>query len=159
MISAGFRGAFIRQQALRHDDCQSGAANDGAVFALNLPALVTTAPSLTWPKPAAITYGTPLSSAQLDATANVSGSFAYTPAIGTVLNTGTNTLTVVFTPTYAVDNRSVTNTVSLVVTPAPLTVTANNQTKDYGRTLTFGSGKCTLFTSGGLHKTEKRLGA
>lgn len=35
------------------------------------------------------------------------------------------------------------------ITPAPLTVTASNQSKNYGQTLTFGSGS-TQFTSGGL---------
>ena len=41
-----------------------------------------------------------LGSAQLDASASVAGTFAYTPAAGTVLHAGDNqTLSVVFTPT------------------------------------------------------------
>ena len=41
-------------------------------------------PTVTWAKPAAITYGTPLSGTQLDATASVPGTFTYTPAAGTI---------------------------------------------------------------------------
>ena len=49
-------------------------------------------PTITWNAPAAITYGTALSTTQLSATANVAGTFAYTPAAGTVLKAGTQTL-------------------------------------------------------------------
>jgi hypothetical protein len=73
-------------------------------------------PAITWATPAAITYGTALSATQLDATANVAGSFAYIPAAGTILGAGTNTLSVVFTPTDATNYSSVTQTVLLTVT-------------------------------------------
>ena len=57
-------------------------------------------PSITWPTPADITYGTALSGTQLDATANVQGTFTYTPAAGTVLGAGNDqTLSVSFAPT------------------------------------------------------------
>ena len=57
---------------------------------------------ITWANPAAISYGTALSGTQLNATANVPGTFAYTPAAGVVLNAGTGqTLHVDFTPTDA----------------------------------------------------------
>ena len=49
-------------------------------------------PTITWAAPAVITYGTALSATQLDATASVPGTFAYTPALGTVLTAGTQTL-------------------------------------------------------------------
>ena len=49
-------------------------------------------PTITWNTPAAITYGTALSSTQLSATANVPGTFVYTPAAGTVLKAGKQTL-------------------------------------------------------------------
>src|SRR5579885_3853788 len=55
-------------------------------------------PTVTWTTPAPITYGTPLSSTQLNATASVPGNFAYTPSAGTVLNAGTQKLSVTFTP-------------------------------------------------------------
>ena len=55
-------------------------------------------PSVSWPSPAAITYGTALGAAQLNATASVPGTFEYSPAAGTVLNAGSNALSVTFTP-------------------------------------------------------------
>jgi hypothetical protein len=89
--------------------------------------------AVSWPDPAAISYGTPLGSSQLNASANVAGNFAYAPAGGSVLNAGTNVLTAVFTPNDTVDYTSVTNTVDLVVTPAALSVTALGTNRVYGR--------------------------
>jgi hexosaminidase len=88
--------------------------------------------SVTWSNPAPIIYGTALSSNQLNATANVPGTFAYNPGNGTVLNSGVYTLSVVFTPTDTMDYASATNTVSLTVSNAPLTVMANSFTRPYG---------------------------
>ncbi len=56
-------------------------------------------PAITWNAPAAITYGTALSSTQLSATANVPGTFTYAPAAGTTLKAGKQTLSATFTPT------------------------------------------------------------
>jgi large repetitive protein len=76
-------------------------------------------PTITWPAPSTMIYGTPLSSAQLNATAtatqisglqapgtsglltpvSVPGTFTYTPAAGTVPVSGMQTLSVTFTPT------------------------------------------------------------
>jgi len=72
-------------------------------------------PVVTWANPAPVASGTALSSTQLNATANVPGAFVYTPFSGTVVSQGTQTLSVVFTPTDTSDYTSVTNTVSLVV--------------------------------------------
>jgi PKD repeat protein len=82
-------------------------------------------PVITW-APASIIYGTPLGSNQLNATASVPGSFAYTPTNGSVLSSGNNTLSVVFTPNDTVDYTTLSNSVNLFVAPAPLTVTASN---------------------------------
>jgi len=79
-----------------------------------LPAAV----ALTWTNPSPITYGTPLGSAQLNASANVPGSYAYNPTNGTVLAAGTNTLSVIFTPADAVDYSNAVGSVSLVVLDA-----------------------------------------
>ena len=79
-------------------------------------------PTITWPTPTAIIYGTPLSATQLDASANVAGGFVYTQAEGYVLNAGTQTLSALFTPTDTTDYRSVTTTVQLVVNQASSTV-------------------------------------
>jgi sugar lactone lactonase YvrE len=91
---------------------------------------VLKASTLSWSTPAPITYGTPLSGLQLDATDTVAGTFAYSPVAGTILPAGNNTLSVTFTPsdnTYGVE----TATVNLVVkqqqsfitwpTPTPIT--------------------------------------
>jgi uncharacterized repeat protein (TIGR01451 family) len=82
------------------------------------------APAITWPTPpTAITYGTALSSTQLDATASVAGSFSYTPAAGTVLGAGSQTLSVTFTPTDTTDYSSATASVTLQVNKSSLTIT------------------------------------
>jgi hypothetical protein len=109
--------------------------------------ITQTAPTVTWTSPAPIVYGTALSASQLNATGNVPGSFAYSPANGAVLNAGTNILLVIFTPTDTTDYSNVTNTVSLVVSDATLTITANNRTKTYGQSVTFSG---TEFTTSGL---------
>ncbi|HZL29132.1 MAG TPA: MBG domain-containing protein [Acidobacteriaceae bacterium] len=90
------------------------------------------APVITWANPAAITYGTPLSATQLNATASVAGTFAYNPAAGTVLLAGSNTLGVTFTPTDTTDYTTATKSVTIVVNPATLTVSAANGTRVYG---------------------------
>ena len=82
-----------------------------------------TSPIITWATPAAINYGTALSATQLNATANVPGTFAYTPANGAVLSAGTQTLSVLFTPTDSTDYATGTATVQLLVNPVTPTVT------------------------------------
>jgi hypothetical protein len=61
-------------------------------------------PVITWPNPADITDGSALTSTQLDATANVAGSFTYSPPVGTVLPPGQQqALGTIFTPTDGTD--------------------------------------------------------
>ncbi|HEY3324961.1 MAG TPA: PKD domain-containing protein [Planctomycetota bacterium] len=56
-------------------------------------------PVLTWSNPADIIYGNPLISVQLNATANVDGTFTYNPVAETVLKSGDGqSLSVSFTP-------------------------------------------------------------
>jgi subtilisin-like proprotein convertase family protein len=93
----------------------------------------TVSPSITWSNPADIIYGAALGPGQLNATANVPGTFAYNPPAGTVLAAGNNQpLSVTFLPddtnTYAVESAGV----SLNVLPQPLTVSADNQFRTYG---------------------------
>jgi hypothetical protein len=78
-------------------------------------------PIITWATPSAVNIGATLSSTQLDATANVAGTFAYTPASGTVLSSaGSVTLSTTFTPTDAADYNTATDSVTLTVsTPGP----------------------------------------
>ena len=67
-------------------------------------------PTITWSTPADITYGTALSATQLNATAGVPGTLAYTPAAGTVLNAGAaQTLSVTFTPIDAANYTTATS--------------------------------------------------
>ena len=83
------------------------------------------ATTITWNSPAAISYGTALSSAQLNATANVPGTFAYTPGTGTVLKAGEQKLSVVFTPTDTKTHSTATASVQLTVNQAtPVTTWA-----------------------------------
>ncbi len=65
-------------------------------------------PVITWNNPADITDGTPLGATQLDASANVPGTFVYTPATGTVLPVGQNqSLGVFFIPNDSTDYNTV----------------------------------------------------
>ncbi len=90
-------------------------------------------PVLTWTNPASISYGTPLSSTQLNASADVPGSFDYNPASGTTLPAGTNTLSVVFTPNNNVQYNNATGAVQLIVAPSLLRVTAANKSRGFGQ--------------------------
>jgi hypothetical protein len=89
---------------------------------------------ITWTNLIPIIYGASLTTNELNATANVPGSFEYTPTNGSALDTGTNTLSVIFTPTDTVDYNSTTNAVGLFVSNAVLTVTAADANRGYGRT-------------------------
>lgn len=72
---------------------------------------------ITWANPADITVDITLSATQLNATADVPGTFVYTPAFGTVLSVGANqNLKVDFTPTDAVNYNTATKTVTINVT-------------------------------------------
>ena len=105
------------------DNNLNAAAPGYAVQTIALSGTGTQAtPTITWATPSAITYGTPLSAIQLNATASVAGTFTYSPAVGTVLNAGTQTLTVTFTPTDTTDYTTATASVTLTVNQAPLTI-------------------------------------
>lgn len=77
-------------------------------------------PNLLWANPAPIEYGTPLTQSQLNAKADVPGTFTYNPAAGTVLPVGTQNLSVTFTPDESANNTSnaqITSSVQIVVKP------------------------------------------
>ena len=82
-----------------------------------------TNPTISWRAPAPITYGMALSSTQLDATTDVPGTFSYDPPAGSVLNGGTQTLSVTFTPNDTIDYAAV--TVSMPITIAKVTPTVS----------------------------------
>lgn len=91
-------------------------------------------PMIDWTTPEPITYGTPLSDSQLSATAasGASGTFAFTPPLGTVLGAGQHTLEVTFTPDDPNAYQSATQSVTLTVFPAPLTIQANAASRFVG---------------------------
>ncbi len=114
-------------------------------------------PLVTWSNPLTITYGTPFATNQLNATATVPGSFAYSPSPGTILNAGTNAISVIFTPADVVDYLSVTDTVTLVVLPAPLIVTAPCESRAYGQTNPSLIGTITGLVNGDTHYRRLQL--
>ena len=91
-------------------------------------------PVITWNNPEPIIFGTALDGSHLNATVNVAGSFSYAPAIGTVLNSSTHTLTVTFTPTDSARFATATKTVTITVNKASPTITWNDPT-----TITYGT--------------------
>ncbi|NBQ65581.1 MAG: hypothetical protein EBT95_08655, partial [Verrucomicrobia bacterium] len=112
-------------------------AVSGSSLVLMPSALAT--PTITWSNPAAITYGTALSSTQLNASSSVAGTFTYSPTNGTLLPAGTNTLTAVFA-------ALVVNKATPVITwstPAPisfgttLSATQLNASSSVGGTFTY----------------------
>ncbi len=86
-------------------------------------------PSISWFSPADITYGNAISSTQLNASSGgVPGIFTYEPTLDAMLDVGTHTLITTFLPTDTSNFNPVTTKVSLMVTPAPLTIQADNIT-------------------------------
>jgi probable HAF family extracellular repeat protein len=83
-------------------------------------------PAITWPTPAAITYGASLTSAQLNASTNVGGQFTFTPAAGTQLSAGTHTLHVSFAPTDATNYNQAAADVNISVLKATPSISWSN---------------------------------
>jgi sugar lactone lactonase YvrE len=110
-----------------------------AVRKVTLPSGLLTTPTITWTAPAQISYGTALSAAQLNATASVSGAFAYSPAAGTVLGAGSQSLKATFTPTDAASYATATASVTLIVNTAAPTIalTSSANPADSQQAITF----------------------
>ena len=115
---------------------QAGNAEYSAAPQVTQTVVVNKAtPTISWAPPAAITYGTALSGTQLNATSGgVAGTFAYSPAAGTVLGAGTQTLSVTFTPTDSTNYNSASDTTSLTVNKATgvFTITSSANPSVYG---------------------------
>jgi hypothetical protein len=75
-------------------------------------------PVISWSNPSDITFGTSLSNAQLNATANVPGTFQYSLPTGIVLGVGTYQPSVTFTPTDSANYETATASVLLTVEAA-----------------------------------------
>jgi hypothetical protein len=111
-ISAGGLNAGTHALSASYEGDSASSESSGTLSLLVNPA----APVLSWTKPADIIYGSALGATQLNATANVPGSFVYNPPAGTVLPIGNNqTLNAAFTPNstnYA--SGSVSTTINVV---------------------------------------------
>jgi hypothetical protein len=111
----------------------AASGNLNASSGSNSLTIAKATPIVSWSNPADITYGTAIGGTQLNATANVPGQFAYSPAAGTVLNAGNNqTLSANFTPTNTTNYNGASGSVSINVQQATLTVKADDQTRAYG---------------------------
>ncbi|MGO8902250.1 MAG: beta strand repeat-containing protein [Isosphaeraceae bacterium] len=102
-----------------------------SVASANVLTVKPATPTISWSNPSLITDLTPLTGTQLDATASwvvggsavtVGGTFAYTPAAGTLLAAGTQTLSTTFTPSDSTDYTTATATVQIVVLGPGVTV-------------------------------------
>lgn len=105
-------------------------------------------PVITWENPSDIAFGTLLSSTQLNATADVPGTFVYTPTLGTQLSEGVNQeLTADFTPADESSFSAATKTVIINVTsgssalfnPAITYGTVSDLDNNVYRTVTIGT--------------------
>jgi hypothetical protein len=102
-------------------------------------AVAKATPVVTWANPAPIVYGTVLGAAQLNATANVPGTFTYMPPAGTVLGAGSQTLSVAFTPTESANYDPASASVTLTVTEAATvsTLAASPNPSTFSEAVTF----------------------
>jgi hypothetical protein len=108
---------------------------------------------ITWANPADIYQGASLGSSQLNATANVPGTFVYTPAAGTTLGFGTSqTLNTTFTPDDATNYAGTTASANINVFIDPAQVSINKTSLTFSATtLSTGSTSqmVTLFNNSG----------
>ena len=119
-------------------DAPALAIAAGSRHSLAIVSATRVTPTIEWTKPAAITYGTALSAAQLNATATVNGetvpgTFSYSPAVGTILNSGGNqAISVTFTPDDPSRFDGAAAATAVDVNRAPLTVTAADKVRRLG---------------------------
>jgi hypothetical protein len=106
-------------------------------------------PAITWPKPVDITYGTALGLQQLNATANVPGTFAYNPPAGTGLGAAAiQFLSVTFTPADLLHYDPATVSNSIGVLPASLAIKADDAGKVFGAPMPSLTATFTGFVNG-----------
>ena len=133
---AGTRnGVGRRTQALSVTFTPDDAANyEGAEATVTLN-VAKAAPTIMWPFLTAIVYGTPLGPEQLNAAADVPGTFSYSYGPTVFLGAGLRFISVTFTPADAANYSSASATRSLNVNQAPLTIATNSMMKPYGAPL------------------------
>ena len=93
--------------------------------------VVSAAAEITWDTPEAITYGTKISSVQLNASSEIKGTFYYTPNEGTLLPAGDTSISVIFVPDSPDYGRAL-DTVKLTVNKAELRVSVADITVNKG---------------------------
>ena len=123
-----------------HTAAASASFNGTAEYAGSTAAadvvIAKATPSITWANPAAIVYGTPLSSTQLNATSGIAGQFTFTPGTGTVLPAGTHTLHVSFVPANSTNYNNAEADVTITVTKkSPVLTWSNPANLTYGTAL------------------------
>jgi MBG domain (YGX type)/Kelch motif len=102
VLNAGFG------QTLSSIFTPSDAVDYNVVAISSLINVLQASPTVSWPNPADIVYGSPLSAIQLDASASVPGTFLYNPGAGAVLNAATGqTISATFTPMDTTDFTNV----------------------------------------------------
>ncbi len=112
-----------------------------AVPIAHIVTIARAAPALAWEAPSAITYGMPLGSAQLRASASfggfaLSGTFSYTPGSDSVLTAGPHPLAVTFTPADATNyTEAQTSTTLTVLRATPVVTWATPDPIGYGTPL------------------------
>ena len=113
--SSGAGTCVVRASTAATTNFLAGATTQNVTIS---PATGKTTPVIAWATPAPITYGTPLSATQLNATTNVAGTFTYSPRRGTILSAGVQILTVTFAPSNTTLYNSATASVTLQVNRA-----------------------------------------
>jgi hypothetical protein len=104
---------------------------------------------VSWSQPATIVYGTPLGAAQLNATANVAGTFAYSPGAGSMLSArASHALTATFTPADVTNYTGGPVTTAIAVAAAALTIRANDTAKPFGAPLPVFTASAAGFVNG-----------
>ena len=117
----------------------TGQSSNTLIYTVSIESL-SEDPTIDWANPSGITYGTTLSSAQLNASANVPGTFVYDPDIGALLNAGAGQpLEATFTPDDLDNYNIVVANASIDVEKASATLIAEDEQRPYGN--------CLLYTS------------
>ena len=114
-------------QMLHASFTPTDSANYNSVQASTTINVTKLSPSLSWSAPTSITFGDPLTGAQLNAVSDIPGSFAYTPPDGAILNAGVGLpLQAQSTPSDANNYESGLIGTTIDVLPAQPTITWNN---------------------------------
>ncbi|HJZ71897.1 MAG TPA: Ig-like domain repeat protein [Vicinamibacterales bacterium] len=133
---AGLTGAPVNAGTYTATATFDGDANYEARAVSSTVTIGKAAPMVTWSAPSPIVYGTPLGAAQLNASASVAGSFAYSPGFNTVLAAGSGrALSATFTPSDTQNYTSATAAAAIDVGRAPLTVRTLDTAKPFGAAL------------------------